>query len=231
MACITQADVSDHFSKKLEDVRSKLFIQALGDLYATEVELKQAHKDAIKSIKDTCSKKCKDDEIMFEKIQAYKDEMQQKSLPAKEREAEIAETLSEIQDKEKQKEAMIRNIQKLTEEQARKKQLMIAQNKANKDKLKNLNKAKQVFQERLGLEIRKLHGEKLQFVFRNISHKDPDSVYTFLLRIDEEGSYEVISCDPPLECMSHLEHRLKQTNNFSAFLANVRKEFSALTKS
>lgn len=38
----------------------------------------------------------------------------------------------------------------------------------------------------------------------------------------------VISCDPPLEKMAHLERRLQETNNFSAFLANIRREFVAL---
>lgn len=37
--------------------------------------------------------------------------------------------------------------------------MIVSQNKANKDRLKNLNKAKQVFQGRLGLEIRKIHGK------------------------------------------------------------------------
>lgn len=38
----------------------------------------------------------------------------------------------------------------------------------------------------------------------------------------------VVSSDPPLDCMAHLEQRLQETNNFSAFLANVRREFLAL---
>lgn len=38
----------------------------------------------------------------------------------------------------------------------------------------------------------------------------------------------VVSSDPPLDCMPHLEQKLQETNNFSAFLANVRREFLAL---
>lgn len=41
-------------------------------------------------------------------------------------------------------------------------------------------------------------------------------------------SLSVVSCDPPLAQMDHLELRLQETNNLSAFLANVRKEFVAL---
>lgn len=41
-------------------------------------------------------------------------------------------------------------------------------------------------------------------------------------------SLSVVSCDPPLAQMDHLERRLQETNNLSAFLANVRKEFVEL---
>lgn len=33
-------------------------------------------------------------------------------------------------------------------------------------------------------------GEKLQFVFRNLDHRDPESAYTFILLINEKGEYQ-----------------------------------------
>lgn len=33
-------------------------------------------------------------------------------------------------------------------------------------------------------------GEKLQFIFRNINHKNPQNAFTFLLRINENGEYQ-----------------------------------------
>ena len=33
-------------------------------------------------------------------------------------------------------------------------------------------------------------GEKLQFVFRNLDHRDPESAYTFILMINDEGVYQ-----------------------------------------
>ncbi|XP_006636671.1 kinetochore protein Spc25 [Lepisosteus oculatus] len=230
MASIKQPGINNQFSKKLEEMRITLLNEVLGDV-STEAELKRVHKEKMKSLKDACYKKCKDDEAMFEKMKAFLKEVEHKNAQIKERGAEIIEIKSEIQENEMQKEKMMQALQKLTEENAKKRELMTSQNKVNKGRLKNLNKAKQVFQESLGLEIRKLHGEKLQFVFRRVNHKDLDSVYTFTLRISEEGIYEVVSCDPPLECMSHLESRLQETNNFSAFLTNVRKEFAALPNS
>ncbi|RXM29040.1 Kinetochore protein Spc25 [Acipenser ruthenus] len=77
-------------------------------------------------------------------------------------------------------------------------------------------------------QARKKDSEQLQFVFRNINHKDLECPYTFILWLNAEGEYTVISCDPPLECMPQLEKKVRETNNFSAFLANVRKEFAAL---
>lgn len=104
-----------------------------------------------------------------------------------------------------------------------------SQNQANKSRLKNLNKIKDIFQEWLSLEIRKIQGklllvlsyckwtipylflafnintnmsitvfvnvclcegDRLQFVFRNINHRNPESAYTFLLRINQEGVYQ-----------------------------------------
>ncbi|XP_061090433.1 kinetochore protein Spc25 [Conger conger] len=227
MACIKDQDVQQQFSNKLEEVRSKLLNQAIGEMIEMEEELCQTHKQFFKSVKDTCLKKFKEDETMFETIQIYRNELEHISTLTKEKRDIIPETLSEMEEKETQKENMIRNINRLKEGLVKKKELIISQNKANKARLKNLNKAKLVFQESLGLEIRKIHGEKLQFIFRNINHKDPEIVYTFILRISEEGSYEVVSCDPPIESMPHLERKLQETNNFSAFLANVRKEFAS----
>ncbi|KAK1788568.1 hypothetical protein P4O66_002443 [Electrophorus voltai] len=158
MATIRDPDVGETFNSKLEEIRSKLLTQAMGEVMNdATAEFSQAHRHYMTSI------------------------------------------------------------------------LVIdSQNKANKARLKNLNKMKEIFQERLSLEIRKIQGEKLQFIFRNINHKNPESAYTFLLRISEDGVYQMISCDPPLEQAVHLERKLQETNNFSAFLANVRKEFVAL---
>ncbi|GCB76395.1 hypothetical protein scyTo_0019135, partial [Scyliorhinus torazame] len=102
------------------------------------------------------------------------------------------------------------------------------QQRENKAKLKELNKSADLFKKRMRLEIRKVQGEQLQFIFRNISYKNPEQPFTFLLKFNEEGNYEVTSCEPPSECMPLLLEKLKETNNFSAFLANVRKAFTKL---
>lgn len=230
MACINDADIENWFSTAMEDIRNKLLVQASSEMIETGIELCQTHDDFVKSVVDTCSKKCKDDEALFAKIQVYKRDLEKTNALVKERKCSISRRLSEVESKKTQKESLIQKMDTLREDQAKRKELIVSQNKANKDRLKNLNKAKMVFQERLGLEIRKIHGEKLQFIFRNINHTDPEIAYTFMLRINEDGSYQIELTDPPLERMAQLEQRLQETNNFSAFLANVRKEFSALPK-
>nr|XP_023672278.1 kinetochore protein Spc25 [Paramormyrops kingsleyae]XP_023672358.1 kinetochore protein Spc25 [Paramormyrops kingsleyae] len=230
MTSVKDPDADQHFSNKLEDIWNKLLVQPMREMVDTEMELCQAHKEFFKPIKDICSKKSKEDEAMFEMIQKYRKDIKQNQALCKETGDSIPAILSEIEEKDTQKEMIIQKINKLRQEQARKKESIISQNKANKDKLKNLSTVRQVFQDWLGLEIRKIHGEKLQFIFRGINSSDPDGVHTFILRLSEEGLYQVVSCDPPLERMAHLEKRLLETNNFSAFLANVRKEFVSLPK-
>lgn len=230
MASITDPTLSDWFTNAMEEIRNKLLIQTCGEIIDTTVELCQSHKQFVKSAVDTCVKKCKDDETMFETIQTYKRGLEQKNMAMKEKKNAISTMMTEIQQKEVQKDDIIEKTQRLREEQVKRRDLILSQNKANKDRLKNLNKAKQVFQDRLGLEIRKISGEKLQFIFRNINPADPDTAYTFTMGIKEDGTYQIVSSDPPIECLSVLENRLQETNNFSAFLANVRKEFVSLAR-
>ncbi|XP_029937376.1 kinetochore protein Spc25 [Myripristis murdjan] len=230
MASITDPTLSDWFTNTMEEIRNKLLIQTCGEIIDTTVELCQSHKQFVKSAVDTCVKKCKDDETLFETIQTYKRGLEQKNAVMKEKKNAISELVSDIQRKEMQKDDIIQKMERLREEQAKRRDLILSQNKANKNRLKNLNKAKQVFQDHLGLEIRKISGEKLQFIFRNINPADPDSVYTFTMGIKEDGIYQIMSSDPPIECLPVLESKLQETNNFSAFLANVRKEFVSLAR-
>ncbi|KAI2660892.1 Kinetochore protein Spc25 [Labeo rohita] len=229
MASIRDYNAVEHFNRRLEEMRSKLLDQALGEELNDRVaQLCQEHRQYMKSVLDTCVKKCKEDETMFDMIQTYKEDLKENTSLLKEKSAEHIEVVSEIEDKEHHKALLFQRIEKLKKDQAKNRELIQSQNKANKDRLKKLNKCKDIFQKHLSLEIRKIQGEKLQFVFRNISRKDPDMVHMFLLQLDAEGVYHIMSCDPPLEKMAHLERRLQETNNFSAFLANVRREFVAL---
>ncbi|KAM7407489.1 hypothetical protein PAMA_003287 [Pampus argenteus] len=169
--------------------------------------------------------------MLFDTIQTFKRDLQQKSASLKEKRHTVSEMISEIQQKEVQKENIIQKIENLKEEQAKRKELIKSQNKANKDRLRNLQKARLVFQDHLGMEIRTIQGktqlvkgEKLQFVFRHIDTADPDSAYIITMGI-KDGLYQIVSSEPSLKCLAVLEKQLQETNNLPAFLANVRKEF------
>ncbi|XP_059198912.1 kinetochore protein Spc25 [Centropristis striata] len=223
MASITDPNMADRFTSAMEEMHNKQS-KTFGEMVEMTTELCQSHRQFVKSALDTCLKKCKDDEMLFETIQTYKRELVQKSASLKEKKRAISEMVSEIQQKEMQKDDIIQKIEKLKEEQTKRKEIIVSQNKANKDRLRNLQKARVVFQDHLGLEMRLVRGEKLQLVFRNINPSDQDSAYVVTMGI-KDGSYQIMSSDPVLECLSVLESRLQETNNLPAFLANIRKEF------
>ncbi|KAG8000686.1 Kinetochore protein Spc25 [Nibea albiflora] len=231
MTSITDPNMSDRFTNTMEEIHSKQ-LKSYGEIIDATTEFCQSHRQFVKSALDTCLKKCKDDEMLFETIQTFKRDSQHRNASLKEKQQAISEMISEIQQKEMQKDDIIQKIEKLKEEQAKRKDLIESQHKANKDRLRNLQKARLVFQEHLGMEIRTIHGktqlvkgEKLQFVFRNINPSDQDSAYVVTMGIKEDGAYQIVSSDPALECLPALESRLQETNNLPAFLANIRKEF------
>lgn len=236
MTSITDPNMNDRFTSAMEEIHNN-HLKTYADTFDTTAELSQSHRHFMKSALDTCWKKCKDDDKLFETIHAFKRDLEQKNKSLKEKRCTISEMMSEVQEKEMQKEDIIQKINKLKEEQAKRKELIDSQNKANKDRLRNLQKARLVFQENLGLEIRTIlgktqlvKGEKLQFVFRNINPANQDSAYVITMGIKEDGSYQIVSSDPALDCLAVLESRLQETNNFPSFLANVRKEFTALAR-
>nr|2VE7_A Chain A, KINETOCHORE PROTEIN HEC1, KINETOCHORE PROTEIN SPC25 [Homo sapiens]2VE7_B Chain B, KINETOCHORE PROTEIN HEC1, KINETOCHORE PROTEIN SPC25 [Homo sapiens]3IZ0_C Chain C, NDC80-SPC25 chimera protein, Chain B from PDB 2VE7 (Ndc80 bonsai) [Homo sapiens]3IZ0_E Chain E, NDC80-SPC25 chimera protein, Chain B from PDB 2VE7 (Ndc80 bonsai) [Homo sapiens] len=115
----------------------------------------------------------------------------------------------------------------LNEQIARLEQERSTANKANAERLKRLQKSADLYKDRLGLEIRKIYGEKLQFIFTNIDPKNPESPFMFSLHLNEARDYEVSDSAPHLEGLAEFQENVRKTNNFSAFLANVRKAFTA----
>ncbi|XP_030070775.1 kinetochore protein Spc25 isoform X2 [Microcaecilia unicolor] len=183
------------------------FMNRMTDEYISQIiGTKDAYKESIKTLTDCV--------------------LQNKCI--EEKQEELLEQVAKLKRNKEQNVEQVKIIQSLKEEFNGKRAHIFANKRAIKDRLKELEKSAALFTERLGLEIRKLHGEKLQFVFRYINPKAPHQPYTFILCINEGGQYEVLSCDPPLECISELQQKVQETNNFSAFLANFRKAFTVL---
>ncbi|KAM8857178.1 kinetochore protein Spc25 [Synchiropus picturatus] len=236
MASIEDHDMIDGFMKELEDFHNQQ--QTVnGEIMDSVTELCQSHRHFVKSALDAGLAKCKDDDVMFVKIESFKKESQQKDGLLNEKYTAVADVVSEIQHKDAYKDKLIQEIEKLKGDQATRREMILSQTKANKNKLKNLQKARTVFENHLGLEIRKIRentqmdaGEKLQFVYRNINPANLDSAYVVTMGLRKDGAYQLMSSDPQLECLPDLEKHLQETNNLPVFLANLRKAFISVAQ-
>ncbi|NWS66613.1 SPC25 protein, partial [Crotophaga sulcirostris] len=217
------------FEKEIKDFWIKF-----KSIYNTEqinqtLALRDSCRESIKALSEKWSKKLKEGDLMIDKIQEYNNEILQQNQRISENQEHFTEIKSNLNQEEEQKKNLTESIQELKEELLKKKEIISSKNKAAKERVEQLCKSKLLFEERLGLEIRRIHNEQLQFIFRHIDHKDPDKPYVFTLSINEQGDYEVTSCTPPLDCIAELQLKVRETNNFSAFVANVRKAFTALS--
>uniref|UniRef100_A0A096LWN6 non-specific serine/threonine protein kinase n=1 Tax=Poecilia formosa TaxID=48698 RepID=A0A096LWN6_POEFO len=153
MTSITDPSMKDRFTCSLEEIHNN-HLKSYAEIIDTISELSHNHRQFVKSAVDTCLKKCKDDKKLFETIQEFKTDLEKKKMALKEKRRAISDMMSEVQEKEMQKEDIILKIQRDKEDQMKRKDLIESQNRANKDRLRNLQKARLVFQDHLGLEIR-----------------------------------------------------------------------------
>ncbi|NXD75802.1 SPC25 protein, partial [Halcyon senegalensis] len=212
----------------------KEFWTKLKSVYGTEqishtLALRDSCKESIKALSEKWSKKLKEEDLMIDKIQEYSTEILQQSQRISENQEHLTEIKSNLNQEEEQQKDLIDSIRELKEELMKKKEMLSSKNNATKERVERLCKSKELFEERLGLEIRRIHDEQLQFIFRHIDHKDPDKPYMFTLSINEQGDYEVTSCTPPLDCIAEFQLKVRETNKFSVFVANIRKAFTALS--
>ncbi|NWH77048.1 SPC25 protein, partial [Piaya cayana] len=152
--------------------------------------LRDSCKESIKALSEKWSKKLKEGDMMIDKIQQYNSEILQQNQRISENQERFTEIKSNLNQQEEQKKDLTESIQELKKELMKKKEIISSKNKAAKERLEQLCKSKLLFEERLGLEIRRIPNEQLQFIFRHIDHKDPDKPYMFTLSINEQGDYE-----------------------------------------
>ncbi|KAM6421287.1 kinetochore protein Spc25 [Rhynochetos jubatus] len=217
------------FEKEMKEFWTKLKRIYGTDQINQTLALRDSCKDSIKALSEKWSKKLKEGDLMVDKIQEYSSEILRQNQRISESQEHLTEVKSDLKHEEEQEKDLTDSIQELKEELMKKKEIISSKNKATKERLEQLCKSKVLFEERLGLEIRRIHNEQLQFIFRHIDHKDPDKPFTFTLSINEQGDYEVTSCTPPLDCITEFQLKVRETNNFSAFIANIRKAFTALS--
>ncbi|PIO23803.1 hypothetical protein AB205_0209790 [Aquarana catesbeiana] len=152
-----------------------------------------SEENSIQEERDVYKESLKDLTDVFVLLFLYIDvEWQNKRI--EEKQEDILQEAAKLKENRKQCEELAEHIQKLREELNKKKELALASKKVNKEKLKELEKSAALFKDRLGLEIRKLRGEKLQFVFRCINPKDLEEPFSCIIYFNEEGEYKRKSC-------------------------------------
>ncbi|XP_063803993.1 kinetochore protein Spc25 [Pseudophryne corroboree] len=211
----------------MQDFRTRFISQGSEETSSLE-DFKALYKASLKDRLDAWERKYKDGELMMERVGDFNNEIKVLNKCIEEKKEHVLNEMTKIKENEKLSAELSENIQTLRDKLNQKMELALANKKANKDKLKELHKSSVLFKERLGLEIRKLAGDRLQFVFRCINPKDMDEPYSCIIYFNEEGEYQLTGCDPPLECIDEYERKVRETKNFSALLANLRKSFVAL---
>ncbi|XP_040150361.1 kinetochore protein Spc25 isoform X2 [Ictidomys tridecemlineatus] len=193
------------FDKSINEFGNK-FRNTFSDTRCQMVGLRDVFKDSIEALAEIC----RQNKLIQEKKDA------------------LLKLITEVKDKKQEMEVLTAKIQDLKEEYSRKKETISNANKANKESLKRLQKSADLYKDRLGLEIRKIYGNKLQFIFTSIDPKHPERPFMFSLHLNEARDYEVSDSAPHLECLAEFQENVRKTNNFSAFIANVRKAFTAM---
>nr|CAB3265441.1 RAR nuclear receptor [Phallusia mammillata] len=74
----------------------------------------------------------------------------------------------------------------------------------------------------LGLEVRPLRDNRVQFLFHNVFPEDSCVVMFVIIRLDNK-IYELLDSEPPLDNLKELEVKLNETNNLAGFVQLVRK--------
>ncbi|KAM4664075.1 kinetochore protein Spc25 [Discoglossus pictus] len=228
---LTMADVKDDeqtLNLVMREFRTKFIGPSSEQCTSETARLRDSYIKSIKTTSDVWTKRYQDGERMIEKVLEFRNEIELQNKRIEEKQEEILQELKKLKENETREADLVKHIQQLKEELKQKKEIALANRKANRDRLKELQVSANMFKERLGLEIRKLHGDKLQFVFRCINPKDLNQPYSCIISLNEQGEYEVAGCDPPLESIAEFEEKVRETKNFSALLANLRKAFTAL---
>ncbi|XP_077435860.1 kinetochore protein Spc25 [Vanacampus margaritifer] len=224
MESVDDPEVTINFDKKMTEAHKRI-LKEFAEMKDIRAELTQTHREFVRMARDEVIKKCADDEILFETIERLTTDQHHKNESLLEKQHALTEVASNSEQKEIQKNTFIREMEKLQEEKDKAKELIESQNKTNKDRLKNLQKARFIFEENLRMEMRKIDDDRLQFVFRSIDAAHPDRPYVITIELSKEGSYQSVSSKPALEGLPDLERRLQETNKLAVFLKKAREQF------
>ncbi|KIZ06006.1 hypothetical protein MNEG_1947 [Monoraphidium neglectum] len=122
---------------------------------------------------------------------------------------------SELESETKDAEALEQELQQTRAEQS--------------TRLGALDKVLRLYQSVLGLEL--VPGDdELHLVFTLVDPRDPARRFAFGVKVLEDNTYMVTSCEPQLESLGELSQLLRQENRFADFVKAARRGFSGLVQ-
>lgn len=84
------------------------------------------------------------------------------------------------------------------------------------------------FYRKFGLNFEKVANQKLRLTFTLIDPRDHAREFWFSLQVNGHDQYRVDECSPPVEALPMLLANLNASNDFSAFVIEMRKAFKAM---
>ena len=96
-------------------------------------------------------------------------------------------------------------------------------------KLAELDKGCSTYQRLLSLEFERMGDERLRLIFTNVDEHAPSRAFSFLVYVDATDRYHIDACEPPIDALPELTATLNRTNDFSAFVRGMRREFKKST--
>ncbi|XP_073434212.1 kinetochore protein Spc25 isoform X2 [Dendrobates tinctorius] len=153
-------------------------------------EIRDSYREMLRNVTDSCTAKQREGERMIERVQELRAEIEDQNRRIEEKQDAILQEIAKMKENKQLSTELSSHIHQLREEITHKRELALANRKANKEKLKELQQSAMLFKERLGLEIRKLQGDRLQFVFRCINPKELEEPYSCIIYFNEDGEYQ-----------------------------------------
>ncbi|XP_074071878.1 kinetochore protein Spc25 isoform X2 [Macrotis lagotis] len=210
MSHIKTEEELDLFNKSINDFWNRFRNTTFNEHYSQVVGMRDTYKSSIDTLTEKLSIKVKEEDQMVETFLEFRNKIHIQNKLIQEKQDNLSKLVSSIQDKEWEMEKLTKSIKDLKESLDKKKEIISTVNKANEEKLEMLQKSYDMYKDRLGLEIRKISGEKLQFIFRRIDPKTPEKPFTFSLCLNEEGDYEILDSAPHLECLAEYQEKVSQ---------------------
>lgn len=195
-------------------------------------EASQRLRKSILPAVETCLQQYRESVLSYNenRLAAYEGEMDSLTMQLERlkaniegEEAAISFIKDQIKDLEKDIEVQSQDYQSIKENQC---ENSVKEKISNAERIsKGLAKALNCYQSRLGLSLKRLPNSNLRISFEYVKREIDEFEHTVTVSIDTANLYKVEDCIPRLDNLHILLHNLNQTNDFSRFVKDLRKNF------